>query len=170
MKGTRLMKLLTAISLMTLTAIAFGQQGATDEEREEVLSVIRTFFAGMTAKDVEGMRRIMTENGKLYGYREQADGLTIVELTHSEYLGSLAQRDGTPVERFWTPTVMVQDRLATVWTPYDFYSDGVFSHCGINNFSMLKTNDGWKIAGVVFSMQQDDCPSSPLGPFLGVDR
>ena len=74
---------------------------------------------------------------------------------------------GELVERFWEPRVMVYGRLATVWTPYDFHVDGAFSHCGINNFSMLQTDDGWKITGVVFSIEVENCEESPLGPFGG---
>jgi hypothetical protein len=29
----------------------------------------------------------------------------------------------------------------------------------------LKTDDGWVITGVVFSIKTDDCAESPLGPF-----
>lgn len=57
-----------------------------------------------------------------------------------------------------------EDRVAVVWTPYDLFIDEEFSHCGIDNFNFLKIDDGWKITGIVFSMKQDDCPESPLGP------
>lgn len=155
-------KLVLALTLLILPVAAAIADEA--EERQAVLAVIDAFFAGMTAKDVDSMRKIMTEDGVLYGYRESEEGLSIFNPTHAGYLQSLAGRESVPVERYWDPTVMLHDRLAVVWTPYDFYSDGVFSHCGVNSFSMLKTDDGWKIAGVVFSMEPDGCPPSPLGP------
>jgi hypothetical protein len=54
--------------------------------------------------------------------------------------------------------------MAAVWTPYDLYVDGEFSHCGIDNFNLLKTDEGWKITGIVFSMEPENCSESPLGP------
>jgi hypothetical protein len=51
--------------------------------------------------------------------------------------------------------------------PYDVYIDGRFSHCGVNNFSMLRSDDGWIIAGVVYSILVEDCGESPLGPYRG---
>jgi len=153
--------------VLVLAILAFPLAAAVADEAEDrkaVIAVVDAFFAGMTAKDVESMRKIMTEDGMLYGYRETAEGLTVFNPTHSSYLDSLAARESVPIERYWDPTVMLHERLAVVWTPYDFYSDGFFSHCGVNSFSMLKTDDGWKITGIVFSMEPEGCEPSPLGP------
>lgn len=155
-----LIVLLASLTLPTAVAIA-DEAG----DRAAVIDVVETFFAGMTAKDIDGMRRIMTEDGVLYGYRETADGLSIFNRTHDAYLDSLAAREAVLVERFWDPKVMLHDRIAVVWTPYDFHSDGEFTHCGVNIFNMLKTGDGWKITGIVFSMEAEHCEASPLGPF-----
>lgn len=160
---TRMSASLAGLWLMLVqpTAAVWAQ---TDAEAE-VLAVIDEFFSAMTARDVERMASLMTEDGIIYGYRETPEGLRILRPTHAAYLEGLATRESVPVERYWDPQVMVEERLATVWTPYDFHSDGVFSHCGTNNFSLLKTDDGWVITGVVFSIKTDDCAESPLGPF-----
>lgn len=149
------------VSLTLSTAVADEA-----DDRAAVMDVIEAFFAGMTAKDTESMQKIMTEDGILYGYRETAEGVVVFNPTHSAYLENLAAREGIPVERIWEPEIMLHDRIAVVWTPYDFHSDGVFSHCGMNSFSMLKMDDGWKITGVVFSVQPENCEESPLGPFV----
>lgn len=150
---------------LTLLALPMGATIADEaDDRKAVIAVVDAFFAGMTAKDIDAMRKIMTDDGILYGYRESPEGLSVFNPTHADYLDGLAARESVPIERYWDPTVMLHDRLAVVWTPYDFYSDGVFSHCGINNFSMMKTDDGWRITGVVFSMETEGCEPSPLGP------
>jgi len=158
------------VLLALLACAAFcGGSALADEASDEaaVVDVVKTFFAAMTAKDIEKLRSIMTPDGILYGYREAPEGLEIVSPTHAAYLENLAMREGELVERFWEPRVMVHDRLAAVWAPYDFHVDGNFSHCGVNNFSLLRTDDGWTITGVVFSMEVDSCEASPLGPYAG---
>ena len=40
----------------------------------------------------------------------------------------------------------------------------VNSMSGIDIFSLLKTEEGWKITGIVFSMEAENCAPSPLGP------
>jgi uncharacterized protein (TIGR02246 family) len=151
--------------LCLLSFLSAATVRAESDAEAEVLAVIDEFFTAMTARDVERLASIMTEDGIIYGYSETPEGVRIVRPTHAAYLEGLANREAVPVERYWDPTVLVEERLATVWTPYDFYSDGVFSHCGTNNFSLLKTDDGWVITGVVFSIKTADCPESPLGPF-----
>jgi hypothetical protein len=66
-------------------------------------------------------------------------------------------------ERIWNPEVRVHGLIATVWAPYDFWTDGKFSHCGIDAFDLIKTADGWKISGGTFTMESA-CEPSPLGP------
>ena len=158
----------TLLAVLACTAALTGTTLADeDAERAAVLQVVAGFFDAMTAKDIEKLRSIMTPDGVLYGYRETADGLQIARPTHAAYLQNLAAREGELVERFWDPRVTVYDRLASVWTPYDFHVDGKFSHCGVNNFSLLRTDAGWVITGVVFSMDVETCEESPLGPFGG---
>jgi len=134
------------------------------DEKAAVVEVVRTFFEAMTAKDVEKSSAVMTADGVLYGYRENDAGLQIIRPTHADYLEGLATRENELIERFWEPTVLLHERMAVVWTPYDLYVDGEFSHCGIDNFSLLKMEQGWKITGIVFSMEADNCAASPLGP------
>ena len=57
----------------------------------------------------------------------------------------------------------VHGLIATVWAPYDFWIDGKLSHCGIDAFDLIKTEDGWKIAGGVYTVESN-CAPSPLGP------
>ena len=156
---------MTALATIGLLTAMTATHPAFADDEAEIIAVIDEFFAAMKKRDAATMRTLMTEDGILYGYRETADGLRISRPTHQDYLANLASGSGVPVERYWDPTVMVHDRLATVWTPYDFHNDGVFSHCGLNNFSLIKTDDGWIITGVVFSIRTEDCDESPLGPF-----
>ena len=155
--------------LLILIAIAAAPAAASGDEasdREAVVKVVIDFFESMTARDAERMRALMTDDGMIYGYREGDEGTAIITRSHREYLDNLASGEGEIVERFWDPDVMLYGRLATVWTPYDFYANGEFSHCGVNNFSMLRTDDGWIITGVVFSIEAE-CGPSPLGPSPG---
>jgi hypothetical protein len=121
-------------------------------------------FDGMETRDVERSRELLMPNGQYYGYREEEDGLLVIRRSHTEHLEGLITREAELVERFWDPTVLLHDRMAVVWAPYDLYADGEFVHCGIDSFSFIKTDDGWKISGIVFSMEPKHCEESPLGP------
>ena len=153
------------LALILCSPLCSGGAMADDaEDRAAVVDMVQAFFDAMTNRDVEAMRSMLTPEGVFYGYRETADGLQIMRPTHQRYVDGLADGDRKLVERFWDPQVLLHDRMAAVWTPYDLYVDGEFSHCGIDNFNFLKTEEGWKITGIVFSMEPDNCAASPLGP------
>jgi len=154
-------KIFSIFSLLALTLPTWADEV---ENRAAIIQLIDNFFAAMTARDVDKMQTLMTVDGIIYGYRETPDGLQVVRLTHAAYLENLASGEARLVERYWNPEVKVYGRLATAWTPYDFHVDGKLDHCGLNNFSMLQTDDGWVITGVVFSIEHNGCDESPLGP------
>lgn len=152
-------------TLIVAGTVCLGAAFADEaEDRAAVVNMVQEFFDAMTARDAEAMKSLLTSDGIFYGYREGPDGLVVVRPTHESYAEGLAEPGPTLIERFWDPTVLLHGRIAAVWTPYDLFVDGEFSHCGIDNFNFLKTDDGWKITGIVFSMERDNCPESPLGP------
>ena len=68
------------------------------------------------------------------------------------------------LERMWAPKVFCHERIAVVWTSYDFHRNRQFSHCGVDAFTLIKTEQGWKIASIVYTVEKNGCPESPLGP------
>ena len=163
------MKSRSALSVVFL--FCCGTLLADDKSPDEaqVLQVIESFFSAMKTRDVDTMRTLMTSEGIISGHRVESGEAILFTRTHAEYLAGLGEGEAQLVERIWDPEVTVRGPVATAWTPYDFYIDGEFSHCGVNNFSFLNTADGWKIAGVAYSMKSSDCPASPLGSYTEPD-
>ena len=146
------------------SAIAVAQgPPAPAAEREAVLKTVQAFFDTMAAKDVEGTRRMLMPRGAFHAMPEQ-DGKPVSRaFTTEEYLKDLAGMKPAVRERMWNPEVRIRGAIATVWTPYDFWVDGKFSHCGIDAFDLVKTDEGWKMAGGVYT-KEAKCEPSPLGP------
>jgi hypothetical protein len=70
----------------------------------------------------------------------------------------LASTQGALLERFTSkPTVTIHGRIAEVWGEYEFLRDGKFSHCGIDSFTLLKTDQGWKVATIVYTAETTGC-------------
>ena len=49
--------------------------------------------------------------------------------------------------------------IAVVWTPYEFWSNGKTSHCGIDVFDLFKEQGAWKISHAMWTVEPDACPS-----------
>ena len=131
-------------------------------DRDEVLKTIQVFFDTMTARDAEGQRRVMFPEGRFYAMDMRKPDVQPLVLTTEAALSGLQKTKYTSRERIWSPEVRVHGPIATVWAPYDLWVDGKFSHCGIDAFDLIKTPDGWKIAGGAFTMEAK-CEPSPLG-------
>jgi len=153
------------LTLILCSLFCMSAAGADEvEDRAAVVDMVQAFFDAMTDRDVDAMRSMLTLDGIFYGYREGPDGVEIARPTHQSFIEGIAEGNRKLIERFWDPQVLLHGRMAAVWTPYDLYVDGEFSHCGIDNFNLLKTDEGWKITGIVYSMEPDNCTESPLGP------
>jgi len=48
-------------------------------------------------------------------------------------------------ERVTIGELLIDNQLASVWTPYQFYYKEQYSHQGANSFQLVKGVDGWKI-------------------------
>ncbi len=154
----RLVLIVLLFAMLPATSLA-----QTAADRDAVLKVVQIFFDTMTARDVEGARKILAPEGRFYAMdmrKPKSDPLTF---TNEEYFGRLQKGKQTSRERIWNPEVRVHGLIATVWAPYDLWTDGKFSHCGIDAFDLIKTSEGWKISGGAFTMEAK-CEPSPLGP------
>jgi hypothetical protein len=154
------MRAITGCLLFVLSATVHGQ---LPSEREAVLTVVQGFFDTMTARDVEAARKILQPQGRFHATRIRDGKPEIRSFSNEEYFADLQSGKTRMQERIWNPDVRISGTIATVWAPYDFWIDGKFSHCGIDAFDLIKTEEGWKLAGGVYTLESK-CDPSPLGP------
>lgn len=153
------MKKLVAIALL-LPLLVFSD----DREHRALIASLDDFFAAIAARDFVRMRELMTADGVIHGYRNGPAGVQVTARSHGQFIDGIQNSESILVERYWDPQIAITDRMATVFAPYDVFIDGRFSHCGVNHISMLKVDEGWIIAGVVYSIMVEECEVSPLGP------
>lgn len=144
--------------LLLLSASCIRKQ--TDDEKA-VITIVEQFFHALAAKDSSAARAVMEAEGRFYSVREEG---TYRTQTHRDFFERIAAEESEFLERMWNPTILIHGRIAVLWTPYDFHRNGEFSHCGVDAFSLIKTQQGWKIAGTVYTVERTGCPKTPLGP------
>jgi hypothetical protein len=159
-RGIRRAVRFSALTLVAsgLASTAGGAPGAGP------LDAVELFFEALNSNDAALAATVMLDDGLLYRYAENAAGLSLAPTPIADYLENLARGQNSLLERIWDVEVLQEGRLAVVWTPYDFYLDEKFHHCGVNSFNLILDDDGWKIASVVYSVHTDTCEPSPLGP------
>ena len=60
-------------------------------------------------------------------------------------------------ERILDFQIKVDGTLASAWTPYEFYANDTFSHCGVNSFQLVKKSGGWKIVYIIDTRRKEGC-------------
>jgi hypothetical protein len=143
-----------------MLAVAHAQPPA---ERDAVLKVVQAFFDTMSAQDVDGARAILQPQGRFHAMRMRDGKPDVRAFSNEEYFADLKASTRKMRERMWNPEVRIHGLIATVTTPYDFWIDGKLSHCGTDVFNLIKTEEGWKMAGGVYTLESK-CDPSPLGP------
>ena len=67
------------------------------------------------------------------------------------------QPKGAADERIVYDVIKIDGALAMVWAPYKFYFNGVFSHCGVDAFQLVKLNGEWKIQYLIDTRRKKGC-------------
>ncbi|MDP3775789.1 MAG: hypothetical protein Q8Q85_16140 [Gemmatimonadales bacterium] len=160
-----------APSLAFLAAALLADPGLSYAQapRDSVVAVVNEFFRAMTARDTAALARIQVSGSMHYAVR-RAETVTYRERSGTAWLRQLADSRDTLVERMWDPTVMVHGPLAILWAPYDIYRNGEFVHCGVDAFTLVRTQAGWQITAVAYTMEPTGCAPSPLGPLRASPR
>lgn len=131
-------------------------------EEEAVLEAVQRLFEAMASRDTAAAGEALFLDGQLIAV--PTDGAAPRVASHREFLQALGSASEPWLERMWDARVLVEGPIAVVWTPYDLHVGGRFSHCGLDALTMIRSEEGWKVAGGIYTFQVKDCPTSPLGP------
>lgn len=130
-----------------------------------VVGVAVRLLAAISARDTAAARPLLVPGALFVAIADPAGATAGASLTtDADFYRTLPQGPERYLERMWSPTVILHGSLAEVHTPYDFYRDGVFSHCGTDVFTMVRQRGTWMIAALSYTRQRTGCAPSPLGP------
>jgi hypothetical protein len=49
--------------------------------------------------------------------------------------------------------------------PYDLYRGDAWSHCGVDTFTLMKSEGHWRVAALIYTIEQPPaCRKHPAGP------
>lgn len=147
-------KYLLAIVLMTMTAHIQAQS-----TEDSVKAVINQLFISMRNADSTGVVNCFSEKNILQTIVRDKDGNISAR---SELLSNFGRsiaglQKNAADERIEFQTIKIDGPLASVWTPYKFYFNGSFSHCGVNSFQLLREKNGWKIHYLIDTRRKEPC-------------
>ena len=135
------------------------------DDRAQVIAAVQSFFDSMENADAELAKTILMPDARFFSAAERDGKVTVRPSTGEAFVAGLSNPNrAKSLERMWEPEVRMQGAIAQLWTRYDFHANGTFSHCGTDAFSLVKTDDGWKIASAMWTVERSGYAPGPLGP------
>ena len=125
-----------------LTALITTGNVNAQRAEDSIKAVINTMFAGMKNADAVLFKNSFGDSAIMQTISRSKEGKTIViNESLAEFAGFVSQlKKDSADERIIFETVKVDGPLAIAWTPYNFYHNGKFSHCGVNSFQLVRFN------------------------------
>lgn len=147
------------ISLSTLFTFLFLFPVFSQSEEKAVEQVIRDLFEGMKSKNIEQVSAAFFPEGLMQTVLDKPEGSTVGSNSVADFIKRIATTppETTLDERILDYQIKVDGTMASAWTPYRFYVNGVFSHCGVNSFQLVKMADGWKIVYIIDTRRKEPC-------------
>lgn len=146
------MKLLTLTFALLLSITTFAQK----DDAKDALAVVNKLFDEMAAANAAGILATGTAENQLVAIQKTKEGRKI-SVMNGEQFTKFFTKPGAIKEIMYDPKVEVSGDWAMVWGRYVFFSGGKLSHCGINQFNLVRTDAGWKIANGASTIDPGDC-------------
>jgi hypothetical protein len=146
---------LTGLALFLCCIGAVPSAQAQNEEKEALL-VAQGLLNAINESDTAAFRRLFLPGAMIYTVREK-DGQPVAA-SRSPFKDTF--RRGTVIREVMIDTgvkVLVHGHMAQVWAPYNLWVNDVFSHCGIDVFTLIKTPQGWRVATLSYTIEKEGC-------------
>lgn len=146
--------LLSFLILTLFAAFSFGQA----DDKKAALGVVTQLFTEMAAANPTGILSLGTEENQLVAIRKQRDGKTRVEVINGEAFSKMfTNKEAKLREEMYSPQVEVHGDYAMVYGRYVFFVGENLSHCGVNQFNLVRVDGTWKIANGASTIDPTDC-------------
>jgi len=133
---------------------------AQNKTEMEVKKAIDTFFEGFHKGDSLLMQSVMYDNMLTQTtYKDKEGKGKLVTDDVSKMLQTIANRpaDQKWEERLLDYNIQIDGTMAHVWTPYEFWVNQQFSHCGVNSFQLFNDDGQWKIIYLMDTRRREGC-------------
>ncbi|EAR00361.1 hypothetical protein FB2170_13106 [Maribacter sp. HTCC2170] len=143
-------------------ALLFGGVTISAQEPEElkVQSTIEAFFDGFHKQDSMLIKQTVSDGIIAQTIGRKKDGSTAMRTEDfGRFLKSIVSIPDSVnfKEKLLSFNIQVDGAMANAWTPYEFWYNDAFSHCGVNSFQLFKDGEDWKIIYLIDTRRKKGC-------------
>lgn len=146
--------------LFTIFFLCMGIVLCAQTPEEEVKNTVNDFFKSFHAQDSVGMQKIVHTNVVLQTIGAGKDGVQRIRTENfDDLIRSITSFPDSVKfeERILDYSIQIDGAMANAWTPYEFWLNNEFHHCGVNSFQLFKEEEKWKIIYLIDTRRREGC-------------
>ncbi|MEM7379908.1 MAG: nuclear transport factor 2 family protein [Bacteroidota bacterium] len=147
-------------NIILLAIIITSLNVTAQSEEMAVQKTIETFFDGFHKQDSTIMKQTVTEDPILQTIGKNKEGETLVRTDKFDKLikSIVSIPDSVQFqEKLLSFNIQIDGAMANAWTPYEFWLNDKFHHCGVNSFQLFNDGSGWKIIYLIDTRRRVGC-------------
>ena len=152
-------KLVNMKFVLLLLTICITEAGRAQTAEDSIKAAVNALFTAMRTADGDGLRSIFSDNATLQTITRDREGKVRVATENLTELIEFVKglKKDSADERVKFEAIRIDGPLAAAWTPYQFYHNGKFSHCGVNSFQLVRLDGTWKIQYIIDTRRRTGC-------------
>jgi ketosteroid isomerase-like protein len=134
---------------------SFAVAAGTPEEKAEVRAILDQVFDAMRAGDDETLKSLLLPDTSLDRISPDKPVTRGDASGWIDWVGTLSP--GQADEQIFDVEIHVEGPLAVAWAPFTIAIDGELRSCGVNQFTLVKHSEGWKVAYLIDTHTPEKC-------------
>ena len=143
--------------LFIISSINSQSQSAIEDDKKVILQKVELFFQSLEKQDTTLYRSLFMPEAQGWSVRVRNDSILYRSWLNADRVKTLINPGRIVEEKILSCEIKVHQQLAMAWVPYTLSVSGKFSHCGVDLFTFIKTELGWKINSCSFTVEPDGC-------------
>ncbi len=146
----------TKFVVLLLVSFYCRAQEPKDIGEKAIIEKVNQFFEALEMQDTTLFESLAYADAGIWTVRRQQDS---VRIGHRQYREDTKHFDPKQIiyERALRFDIKIHHDIAVAWVPYKLHVNQECSHCGVDVFTFLRTNEGWKIVNLAYSIEPDGC-------------
>ena len=132
-------------------------QSTLEQEEKAILEKVELFFQSLEKQDTALYRNLFMPEAQGWSVRVRNDSIIYRNWFNADRVKNLINPSAIVKESKLSYEIKVHQQIAMAWVPYTLSVSGRFSHCGVDLFTFIKTDLGWKISSCSFTIEPNGC-------------
>jgi hypothetical protein len=143
--------------ILIISSINGESQSTIENEKKTILEKVQLFFQSLEKQDTALYRSLFMPEAQGWAVRVRNDSIICSNWRTADRVKRLINPAAVVEEKILSYEIKIHQQLAMAWVPYTLSVSGKFSHCGVDLFTFLKTEQGWKINSCSFTVEPGGC-------------